>query len=85
MDTEELKRITVEHFVPPFTSWCDVMLEYPVDRQMAFIALLNYLAHQMAGVAAEFDIDPDFAEVGKIFEEVASQQFKKVRIEMLPF
>ena len=78
MDTEELKQITVEHFVPPFTSWCDVMLEYPMDHQLAFVALLDYLAHQMAGVAAEFQIEPNFAEAGEIFTEVATREFRKM-------
>jgi hypothetical protein len=85
MDLEELKQITVEHFVPPFTSWCDVMLEYPMDRKLAFTALLDYLGHQMAGVAAELQLDPNFAEAGEVFAEVAEREFAKMETASLPF
>lgn len=85
MGRDDIKRTTAVHFMGPFATWVDEITQSGADRQMAFIALLHFFAHQLAGVAVEFDIQPDFAEAGEIVEELSAEQYKNIRIEMLPF
>lgn len=85
MDVESIKEATVRHFVPPFTDWCDEIVMRVGDRKLAYTSLIDYLAHQMAGLAVEFDIEPDFAEAAELFGEVAQREFEKLNMEMLPF